>query len=230
MDIHTLTVGGSDMQIHIARPAEKSERGIIVLQEVFGVNDYMRRMTERFAERGYLAVAPELFHRTAPPGFEAAYTDFPSIQPHMQALTDDGIVEDVRACFDWLVEAGIPENNIAVLGFCKGGYGAFLANTELPVTASVSFYGGGIAQNLLPRVGELNAPQLLIWGGADANIPIEHARAVSDAMLQAEKPFVEATFSEAGHAFARDVGDGYHESSAAEAWALVDAFLANNVK
>lgn len=232
MNTETLKVeDGTEMQAFVARPQGVAEKGIIVLQEAFGVNDYIMRMATRFAERGFLAIAPELFHRTAPPGWEGSYSDYAAVGPHMQALTPEGQSADLKSAFDWLTSQGIAKNKIAVLGFCMGGRAAFLANAVLPVAASVSFYGGSIAQQLLHRVKDLYAPQLLIWGGKDPSIPLDQTRAVADALIKAGKPFIEATFGDAGHAFTRDADqERYHEKSAREAWALVDTFLDNNLK
>jgi carboxymethylenebutenolidase len=225
-----LTVAGAgEMQAHVARPAEASKRGVIVVQEAFGVTDYIRRIAQRFAGQGFLAIAPEFFHRSAPAGTELSYTDYPSVAPHIQALTIEGQEADLKAAFDWLVSQGIAENKIAVLGFCMGGRASFIANATLPIAGAVSFYGGGIAQGLLDRAKDLHAPQMLLWGGKDAHILPEHRRAVADALIAAGKPYIDVTFGEADHAFARDVGEHYDEQSTNEAWALVDAFLAENL-
>lgn len=220
------TADGTQMSAHVARTTPHPTRGIIVFQEAFGVNDYIKRIAYRFAGQGFLAIAPELFHRSAPAGFEGSYTDYAGVETHMRALSDEGLVTDGRAAADWLVSQGILANNITAIGFCMGGRASFLANATLPLAAAVSFYGGGIAQTLLARAGELHAPQLLIWGGKDTRILPVHTRAVADTLTAAKKPFVEATFSEAGHGFACDARDAYHEPSAREAWALTDAFLA----
>ena len=230
MDTITLEVAdGTKMQTYVARPQVAPQKGIIVVQEAFGVNDYMKRTTQRFAPNGFLAIAPEMFHRSAPAGFEAAYTDYPSIQPHMRALTLEGQSADLKTCFDWLVAQGVPANKIAVIGFCMGGRVAFLANADLPLAASVSFYGGGIMQTLSERVSDLHAPQLLVWGGKDGHILPEQTRALADALVAAGKPFIEATFSEAGHGFACDARESYHAPSAKVAFALADAFLAEHL-
>ena len=230
METITLTVSDdTQMQAHVARPEGAPTKGIIVIQEAFGVTDYIRRMTERLAQQGFLAIAPEMFHRSAEAGAEFSYTDFPSVQPHMQALTIEGQAADLSAAHAWLLEQGVPEGKTAALGFCMGGRASFIANATLPLACAVSFYGGGIAEQLLDRVKDLSGAQLLMWGGKDDHIKVEQTRAVSDALAAAGKPFVEATFSEAGHAFARDVGDHYHEESEKEAWALADAFLAEHV-
>ena len=80
----------------MARPASGGPHpGLMVFQEAFGVNGHIRNVTERFAAQGYVAVAPELFHRTAPPGFEGNYNDFCSVMPHYQAVTNEAAEADV---------------------------------------------------------------------------------------------------------------------------------------
>lgn len=230
METVTLTVSdNTQMLSHVARPEGTSDKGIIIIQEAFGVTDYIRSIVGRFAQKGYLAIAPEMFHRSANPGTELSYSDFPSVQPHMQALTIEGQTADLAAANGWLLDQGIAQTKIASLGFCMGGRASFLANATLPLACAVSFYGGGIAEQLLDRAADLSGPQMLFWGGKDDHITPEQTRKVSDALRAAGKPFVEAVFSEAGHAFARTADDHYHESSAKEAWALADAFLGNHL-
>ncbi len=219
---------GTKMNAYVAWSDQPPEKGLILLQEAFGVNDYIRRTADRFALEGFLTIAPELFHRTHP-NFEADYEKREGVAEAMGAVTDEGLTTDLRAAYDWLVSQQVPKEKIAVMGFCMGGRAAFLANATLPLAASVSFYGGGIAPTLLGRSGELHGPQLLVWGGADAHILPEHARAVADALRTAGKPFVEATFSEAGHGFACDARSSYHAPSAREALALTDAFFAEHL-
>lgn len=222
----TITVAdGTTMRAYAARGG--TERGIIVLQEAFGVNDYMRRVADRFAAMGYLAVAPELFHRTNP-GFDADYVKKEGVSEAMGALSVDGQIADMRAAYDWLRAESVPEGQIAAIGFCMGGRAAYLANTALPLAASASFYGGGISA-LLDRANSMHGAQLLIWGGEDAHIPPEQTRAVADALREAKKSFVEATFSSAGHGFACDARASYHAPSARQAWALTDAFFAEHL-
>ncbi len=228
MNSQTLDVNdGTQMQAYVARPTTAPTMGIMVLQEAFGVNDYIRRMTDRYAAQGYLAIAPELFHRTAP-GFEADYEKREGVAEAMGALTVEGQLADAQAAYDWLIEQGIPKDKVVVIGFCMGGRAAYLANSALPLAASASFYGGGIAA-LLDRAASLHGPQLLVWGGADAHILPEHTRAIADALGAAGKAYVEATFSEAGHGFACDARSAYHAPSAREALALADAFFTEHL-
>ena len=219
------------MRIYVARPVGTPKRGLLVFQEAFGVNAHIRDVTERFAREGYLAVAPELFHRSAGAGFEGQYGDFNSVLPHYKEMRDHLLAADFKAAFDWLrsngIAAGLP---IAAVGFCMGGRSAFLAGLTLPVECTVSFYGGGIAPNpmnagLLNRVDELKAPVLLFWGGKDQHIPTEHTRAVTDALKAAGKNYVNVEFSAADHAFFCDARPSYNPAAAAQAWPLTLAFL-----
>ena len=122
--------------------------------------------------------------------------------PHMQALTPEGLIADARAAFDWLQK--IPRvlpNATASVGYCMGGRVSFLANSELPLKAAVSFYGGGIAPALLPRAAQQQADSLFL-GALDSHIPKEHIRAIMDAM-QAKKTTLMSRFADADTDFLR---------------------------
>lgn len=215
------------MSAYVARLEGKGPHpGLIVFQEAFGVNAHIRDVTERFAREGYVAIAPELFHRTAPPGFEASYGDFPAIRPHFDAITPGALEADIRAAYDWLgSNAQVNAGDISCVGFCMGGRAAFLANSVLPVRKAISFYGGGIAQGLLDRAGKLRAPMLLFWGGLDKHITAEHRRAVSDALTAVQKDFVNVEFAQADHGFFCDARSSYNSTAARQAWALTLEFL-----
>src|SRR5271167_889807 len=87
---------GTSMRCYVARPSgAATSRGLIVCQEAYGVNAHIREVTERLARQGFLAIAPELFHRTGP-GFEGRYDDISSAMTHMHALTDEGMAADLR--------------------------------------------------------------------------------------------------------------------------------------
>ena len=222
---------GTSMNAYVAAPAEGGKTpGLLVFQEAFGVNAHIRDVAERFARQGYVAIAPELFHRTGP-GFEGDYANFPACAPHMQALTPDGMIADARAAFDWLQKSPrVLPDATACVGFCMGGRASFLANSGLPLKAAISFYGGGIVPGLLPRVAEQHAPILFFWGALDAHIPKEHVRAIIDAMQEAKKTYVNVEFSDANHAFFCDARPAYKETAAKQAWDLSLRFLATYVK
>jgi carboxymethylenebutenolidase len=137
---------GSEMDAYVSRPdTSRSLPGLIVLQEAYGVNRHIRNIADRFAQQGYLAMAPELFHRTAR-GFEGDYNNFNSVTPHMRAMTLEGNEADLRASLEWLTkQKTIQTDNISSVGYCMGGRVSFLANATLPLHAACSYYGGGIA-------------------------------------------------------------------------------------
>jgi len=225
---------GSSMEAYVAWPkGTVAHAGLVVGQEAFGVNAHIRDITERFAREGYMAIAPELFHRTGP-GFEGRYDDFQSVMPHVSALRHPQIEADIRAAHEWLRENGGKELPVAAVGFCMGGMVAFLAGITLPVAAAVSFYGGGIAASpqrpgLLDRVNDLRAPVLFFWGGLDKHLGPEVVRAVTDALGTAKKSFVNVEISDADHGFFCDARTAYNPAAAAEAWALVLAFLKTHI-
>ena len=222
---------GTTMNAFVATPADGGKLpGLLVFQEAFGVNPHIRDVTQRFAKQGYVAIAPELFHRTGP-GFEGAYDNFPACQPHMQALPPDGLVNDARAAFDWLQKSPrVLPNCTASVGFCMGGRVSFLANSALPLKAAISFYGGGIAPPLLPRAPQIHAPMLFFWGGLDKHIPPEQIRSVVDAMKEAKKTYMNVEFSDADHGFFCDARASYKETAAQQAWDLSLRFLATYVQ
>src|SRR5947208_8647136 len=129
---------GTALRAWVARPEGPSpSRGLLVFQEAFGVNAHIRDVTERFARAGFLAISPELFHRTAP-GFDCRYDEFPSAMAQLQKITVDGLDADVRAAFGWLDREGVAANTAAV-GYCLGGRVSFVANSAVPLRAAVSY-------------------------------------------------------------------------------------------
>jgi len=225
----TLSVDdGTWMRAYIVRPAEKVKAGLLVFQEAFGVNAHIREIAERFAREGYLAIAPELFHRTGP-NFESGYTDFSAVMPHMQGLTDQGLAADIRAAFKW-IQNDSPNLKTAAVGYCMGGRTAFLAALTVPLSCAISYYGGGIAPSqffpgLIDRVESLAAPVLFFWGGRDQHIGPEQVQAVTNALRTARKTYVNVEFSDADHGFFCDARASYNPTAAAEAWPLTLAFL-----
>lgn len=222
---------GTSMRAWVARPKEKGANpGLLVFQEAFGVNAHIRDIAARFAREGFVALAPELFHRTAAPGWEGQYDNFSSVVPHMKALDDSSMAADERAAFQWLrgyIGEGLP---ILAVGYCMGGRAAFLAALTLQLSGAVCYYGGGIAPNasnpgLLGRATGVQCPLLFFWGGRDKHIPPEQVRAVSDALRAAGKNFVNVEISNADHAFFCDARASYSPAAALLAWPLTLAFL-----
>jgi carboxymethylenebutenolidase len=132
---------GTRMRAWVVRAAGEADGGypgLLLFQEALGVGVQLRDVAARFAAQGYVVIAPELFHRTAP-GFELETLDMAVLMPLIKSVTADGMLADARAAHGWL--AARPEvdaRRIAALGFCMGGRGGLLANAALPVAAPVS--------------------------------------------------------------------------------------------
>ena len=219
-----LQVEGKEMGCFVARPEGVPKAGLLVFQEAFGVNAHIRDVTERFAKEGYLAIAPELFHRSAR-GFESEYVEKKGVAEQMGALTDEGLLADTTAVYTWLLEQGIAREHIGAIGYCMGGRTAFLANASLPLACAVSYYGGRIAPSLLPLASQSHGPLLLIWGGLDAHIPKEQRDAVAEALSSAGKPFESVVYEQGDHGFFCDARASYNKEEAGKAWLKTLDFL-----
>jgi carboxymethylenebutenolidase len=217
---------GGEMHAYVSHQSKAGPHpGILVLQEALGVNSQIRGVADRYAELGFVAVAPDLFHRIKP-GYEADTIVTEEVMPLVQALTTEGLISDVTAAFEWITSEGkVSAVQTAAVGYCMGGRAAYLANSALPLGAAISYYGGRIAPTLLDRASTLHASQLFFWGGKDLGIPPEQHRAVIDALRVAKKEFVDVEFSECGHAFFNEQTDRYNAAAAHQSWAIGIAFL-----
>ena len=237
-DVVTLKVSDrTEMRAFLAFPPNVAKSpGLFVFQEAFGVNEHIRDVTARFAEEGFVAIAPELFHRTAAAGFEGSYSDFNSVMPHVSALKDASLEADIRSAHDCLLsQKTIDRNRFASVGFCMGGRVSFLANLVLPLRAAISFYGGGIAPRdgrpgLLERAKETHGPLFLFWGGLDKHITPDQRSAVAESLREARKTFASMEFAGADHAFFCDARPSYNENAAEISWDISLAFLRSNLE
>ena len=204
--------------------------GVVVIQEAFGVNAFVKATCERFAAGGWHAIAPDYYH-----GRTFDYADRENAIAALNEVVDDAAMRETALALDALVTSGARDGRLAVVGFCMGGRLAFLANATLTgrLAATVSFYGGGIAppepkgkrKPLLDRVGDLGAPALLIYGAKDASIGGEEHARLARALTEANKRYLIAVFPDAPHAFATFDRDSYHAAAATAAWRTADDFL-----
>ncbi|MDB5268963.1 MAG: hypothetical protein JWP58_2003 [Hymenobacter sp.] len=224
----TLAVAdGTEMRAYTVFPSSTGPvPGIILLQEAFGVNHHIRNVADQLAAAGYAVVAPELFHRTAAPGLEIAYSDFNSVaMPHYSAINNNDLTSDLQAAYDWLTaQPLVKADKIGSIGFCLGGRVSFLANAVLPLAAGVSYYGGG-THTIADRAQDLHATHVFFWGGLDAHIGKDHINQVIGAVEAAKKPYINTVISYADHGFNCDERPSYHPEAAKEAWALTLAFF-----
>jgi len=221
---------GTEMNAYIAAPYEnKKVPAVLIFQEAYGVNHHIRNITERIAAEGYVAIAPELFHRSAGPGFEAVYDDLDTVRPHTLALTTEGLKADILSTFEWLQQQdNIIKNKIGSLGFCMGGRVSFMANALLPLSASVSYYSGGMLQ-ILDMATSLHAPQLFFWAGLDKHVLPEQVEKTIEAVKSANKEYISTIVSYADHGFNCDERKSYHPKAAKECWSMSLSFLQTNL-
>lgn len=219
---------GTSMGAYIARPAEPSEKprpGLLLLQEIFGVNSHIRSVAARLAREGYVVLAPDLFHRTNP-GYEAGYDNIPASIGIAMTYSAEQSEPDLVAALEKLASLeGVREGHLGAIGFCMGGTLSFAANALAKLKCAVSYYGGGIATGKIHMTASLSGPMLFYWAGKDPFIPAEQRAAVTDAMTRANKTFVDVLFAQQSHGFFCDARSDYDAAAAGQSWELTRSFL-----
>lgn len=202
---------------YLAEPAGKPKGGLVVIQEIFGVNAHIRSVADHFATLGYTAIAPAFFDHLET-GLELGY-DQAGMEEGKKLVTELGLeraLEDVASAAEAIASAG----RIGTVGYCWGGTVAFLATLRLGLP-SVSYYG---ARNV-PFLGETaKAPVMFHFGEEDKSIPpdmVEKHRQM--------QPQMEVFTYPADHAFNRDIGAHYDEASAKLALQRTMAFFDKNL-
>ena len=164
MMIRLKAADGHELDAYVAEPKGKAKGGIVVVQEIFGVSDHIKRVADQYAAQGYKAVAPAMFDRIER-GITLPYSEIQQGLAYMRQLAWPNTLADVEAAAKEARTAG----SAAVVGFCWGGTVAHVAASDLDVDAAVSYYGGGVAKMLdkQPR-----CPILYHFGDQDHSIPL----------------------------------------------------------
>ena len=220
------------MPAYVARPARGGARaGVLVLMEAYGLVPNLRREADRIARMGYVALAPDLYHRQAPDNV-AAYDDLPKAIALMKQLDDSAALADLRAAAAHLRNA--PElrgAKLGVTGFCMGGRLAFLAACELAgeINAAAPFYGGGIGA-LLGRADRIRCPLHLFFGELDFFIPRDEVRRIDERLRALGLDVATECYPGAVHGFCcEERRESYHAEAARDAWAKLEAFFARTL-
>lgn len=223
MKTETITLTAEDghrLSAYRAAPDGAPRGGLVVIQEIFGVNSHIRKVTEGFAADGYVALAPALFDRVER-GVELGYqpADIERGRELRGKVGWDTMVVDVKAAVEALRREGL---RVGVVGYCMGGSLAWLAATRIPgVAAAVSYYGGAVADFAAERP---RCPVLLHFGETDQSIPKEHWD-----RIRAHHPDIPMHIYPAGHGFNCDQRASYHEPSARQARERTMAFFRQHV-
>lgn len=211
---------GHQLDAYRADPAGRPRGGVVIIQEIFGVNGHIRRVTDGYAADGYAALAPALFDRIEP-GIEMGYqpADIEQGRALRGKLGWDTMVMDIMAGVKALAAEGL---KVGVVGYCMGGSLAWLSATRIPgLAAAVGYYGGAVAEFAQEKPG---CPVLLHFGETDASIPKDHWDRV-----RAAQPSVPLHVYPAGHGFNCDERGSYHEPSARLARERTVQFLRQHV-
>ena len=219
-DISLKSKDGFEFGAYVAEPQGKPRGAIVVIQEIFGVNHHIRSVTDRYAQLGYLAIAPALFDRgekNFQSGHDGAAMD--KARGFAGKIPLDARLADTQAAIDAVKSAG----KVAVLGYCMGGSIAFLSTTRLSgVSAGVGYYGGQIAQFASEKP---KAPIMLHFGEKDQSIPLTDVDKIKAA--HPEAPIY--VYMGAGHGFHCDERGSFNAEAAQVAACRSQEFLAKHI-
>ncbi len=220
---------GTRMNGYLARPeGDAVLPGVIVYMEIFGVNAHIRDVTDRIAAEGFVALAPDYFHRTGP-GMELEYTEAGLAEgmSHLGRLSADSMIADAKATIAALeARADVGGSGIGAMGFCIGGHMTYLTACETPIKAAASYYGGGIAgpqgpggaASTLTRTPGIKGRIHCYFGGQDAMIPQTQVDAIEASLREAGIEHEVHVYPDADHGFNCDQRDTYDEPAAQDAW------------
>lgn len=226
-------VPNRDLKIdaYLATPiATGTYPGIVVVQEIFGVNAHIREVTERIAKLGYVALAPAIYQRIAP-GFETGYTpqDIEIGKEYKQQTKATELLSDVTAAIDYLkLQPQVKKDTFGCIGFCFGGHVAYLAATLPDIKATASFYGAGITTETpgggdptITKTPEIKGTVYAFFGMEDASIPAEQVEQIEAELKKYDIPHRVFRYDGADHGFFCDQRASYNPEAAADAWEQV---------
>lgn len=211
-----ITISGQDghFSAYLAKPASGSGPGIVLIQEIFGINKVMRDIADAHASEGYFVLAPDLFWRQEPGVQLTDQTDaeWARARSLMQAFDQDKGIEDLIATMKALRAMQGCTGKVGTVGYCLGGRLAYLMATRSDADCSVSYYGVGI-QDFLDEAKNINAPLMLHVAEEDQFVP-KQAQATVKTQLQGHPQVTIHSYAGADHAFARVGGKHYDKTAA----------------
>jgi carboxymethylenebutenolidase len=222
-----ISSGGRRMPAFVAQPAGSDSRpAVIVLMEAFGLVPNLKKEVERIARMGYVAIAPDVYHRLGPDN-TATYDELPKAIGLMRKLVDAEFLDDMRATIAALrAMPEVGQRSIGVTGFCMGGRLSFLAACELTndIKASAPFYGGGIG-GLLDKADKIRAPLHLFFGQKDGFIPQDEVKKIDATLKSLGKKYELENYPDADHGFCCEERPSYNAGVATDAWGKLEMFF-----
>jgi carboxymethylenebutenolidase len=215
---------GHTLDAYAAQPGAPTTAGLVIVQEIFGVNAHVREVADSYAEDGFVTIAPALFDRMEP-GVDLGYgdTEMQRARQFAGKFDSERAVDDIAAAVEWLRVFGrFGPFGVGVVGYCLGGTMAWLSAARLPIDAAVGFYGGNITHYLGERP---KVPVMLHFGEQDKHIPSSDVDKIAEAHRE-----VQIFRYPAGHAFNREGSAGYSASCAMRARERTLAFLDEHLR
>lgn len=235
----TYEVNGFKVPAYRAAPAGKTGLPVVlVVQEIFGVHEYIADTARRFAKAGYLAIAPDLYARQ---GDAKSYTEIPKLMAELVSKVPDAqVMADLDGALKWAAANGGDASRAGITGFCWGGRITWLYAAQGPVKAGVAWYGRlvGAPSDLTPRhpvdvAANLRAPVLGLYGAADQGIPLDTVDKMKAALANgspAAKTSQFVVYPDAPHAFHADYRPSFRQGPAEDGWKrALEWFKANGV-
>jgi carboxymethylenebutenolidase len=227
-----IPVAGGGLPAYYARPAAGGPfPSVLVIEEIFGVHEYIRDVCRRLAKLGYLAVAPELYARLADLSRMSDVQQI--IRDVILKAPDAQVMSDLDAAAAWAAGQGGDPGRLAVTGFCRGGRDTWLYAAHNPaLKAAVAWYGPvvGPTSAIQPHTatdlaGELKCPLLGLYGGADAGIRVPDVQVAAERAKAAGKIVDIVVYPDAPHGFHADYRPSYRPDAAADGWQRMLAFF-----
>jgi carboxymethylenebutenolidase len=220
-----IPVADGKLPAYFARPSSGTNLPtILVVEEIFGVHEYIKDICRRLAKLGYLAVAPELYARIAD---LSTMTDTSEIFSKVILKAPDAtVMSDLDSTAAWAFAHGGNPAALGIVGFCRGGRDVWLYNAHSKaLKAAVAFYGplGGTRTDIQPKTAldvaaTINAPQLNLYGAKDGSIPQDQVQAAAAAAKTAGRTVEIVVYPDAGHAFHADYRPSYVAADAEDGW------------
>ncbi|MCX6047810.1 MAG: dienelactone hydrolase family protein [Chloroflexi bacterium] len=222
-----IPVNGDDAIAHLARPDDDQPHpGIVLVQEVWGIEPHVRELAQRLALEGFVVLVPDLFHGKIATEFEDARKIAMDTFNNMERA-----LQECQGALDYLKALPyVQPKKLGIMGFCMGGRISYLmASRSADLGAVVPWYGG--RYDPTPEdIAKIQAPILAFYGGRDQGIPLEQVQKIEGMLKTAGKDATIIVYPEAGHAFLNPTHGGSHDASAQDAWPKAVSFLKEHLQ
>jgi carboxymethylenebutenolidase len=234
-------VDNTPIEAYVARPQEEGRYpGVIVIHEAFGPVEHIRDVARRFANQGYIAIAPNLYSRVGSPDL----TQMNTVWEKMFSLPDHQIVRDLEGAAEYLRRSNFCTGKVGIIGFCSGGRQTLLTACQSgSVDAAVDCWGGFITSAspdekttaarptpIVDMAGSLHCPLLVVIGEEDTNPSPEEGGLLAEKLADADQPYEVKVYHGAGHAFFADYRPNYREEAAFRLWDDVTEFFQQHLQ